>query len=366
MLAWAVLPKLGWRWLLALSALPLGLLLLLYPYLPESPHWLYAQKRYAEAEAVLHRVAAINGRKPLLLMLGPSEGTPSSAAETLLHAGSGSDGRVRSRSPANAVLGTAALTGVPDGHALVPSVAARWRRDLLRTCTAAFATIFGPELRRTTLLLYGIWSVNALTYCEQQQGDASHTASSGRGVQAAEETRQRVWSPFHCCHASRPRTLAVPADGLVLLTTSLQTASKEEACTPNGAPNLSARDYMVSRQLHTRSAAEQRDGAADGHLSPLGDAAHWLLATVPCFPNRIADHPHCHAGGSSRAVGRRPAHRQQGTQVCAAGGAVRLQCGVGLPAAGPSQRRAAGAAVCRAWLHRGLVLCALRLLTRGV
>ncbi|KAL4859828.1 Organic cation/carnitine transporter 7 [Chlorella vulgaris] len=198
LLAWAVLPKLGWRWLLALSALPLGLLLLLYPYLPESPHWLYAQKRYAEAEAVLHRVAAINGRKPLLLMLGPSEGTPSSTAETLLHTGSGSDGRVRSRSPANAVLATARLTGVPDGHALVPSVAARWRRDLLRTCTAAFATIFGPELRRTTLLLYGIWSVNALTYY-----------------------------------------------GLVLLTTSLQTASKDEACTPNGAPNLSAGDYMT-------------------------------------------------------------------------------------------------------------------------
>ena len=56
LLAWAVLPRLGWRWLLALSATPLLLLLLLYPMLPESPHWLVAKRRYAEAEALLQSV----------------------------------------------------------------------------------------------------------------------------------------------------------------------------------------------------------------------------------------------------------------------------------------------------------------------
>ena len=31
---------LGWRWLVAVSSMPLGLLLLLWPVLPESPRWL--------------------------------------------------------------------------------------------------------------------------------------------------------------------------------------------------------------------------------------------------------------------------------------------------------------------------------------
>eukprot|EP00887_Chlorella_sp_A99_P004750 scaffold4.g4750.t1 len=58
-LAWAVLGPLGWRWLLVLSALPLFLLLLLYPWLPESPHWLVAHGRYEAAEAVIRRVAEL-------------------------------------------------------------------------------------------------------------------------------------------------------------------------------------------------------------------------------------------------------------------------------------------------------------------
>lgn len=45
LLAWAVLPSLGWRWLLGLSALPLLALLGLYPLVPESAHWLVAKGR---------------------------------------------------------------------------------------------------------------------------------------------------------------------------------------------------------------------------------------------------------------------------------------------------------------------------------
>ncbi|PSC73678.1 organic cation carnitine transporter 7-like [Micractinium conductrix] len=255
-LAWAVLPTLGWRWLLALSAAPLLILLALYPLLPESPLWLASRGRYAEAEAVLQRVAAVNGLKPLRLRLAPRGhgGTSPVAAtaagpatERLLPShspgvahGSGGSLNQRSRSPllgrgaprslqvplllsepsspggggaagerhdAPGAQQAAPQGAVPahrgllqaDGSAEKQATAAGLRlrlRPVLHAVATASATIFGPQLRRTTLMLYCVWLVNALVYY-----------------------------------------------GLVLLTTALQTAAKKEPCTPGGAPNLDNRDY---------------------------------------------------------------------------------------------------------------------------
>ena len=61
-LAWLVLGPLGWRWLLALSSLPLFLLTLLFPLLPESPFFLASVGRTASAQQVLERAARANGR----------------------------------------------------------------------------------------------------------------------------------------------------------------------------------------------------------------------------------------------------------------------------------------------------------------
>ena len=54
--------RLGWRWLLALSSLPLLALTILFPVLPESPFFLAATGRAGDATAVLQRVARVNGR----------------------------------------------------------------------------------------------------------------------------------------------------------------------------------------------------------------------------------------------------------------------------------------------------------------
>ena len=70
LLAWAVLPKAGWRWLLALSAVPSLILLAGYFWLPESPMWLFVKDRYGEAEKVVTRLAAAKSiQNPIKLRL---------------------------------------------------------------------------------------------------------------------------------------------------------------------------------------------------------------------------------------------------------------------------------------------------------
>lgn len=62
-LAWFVMPTLGWRWLLALSALPSSLLLIFYSVAPESPRYLCLKGRTTEAITILEKVARLNGTK---------------------------------------------------------------------------------------------------------------------------------------------------------------------------------------------------------------------------------------------------------------------------------------------------------------
>lgn len=59
-LAWIVMPKFGWRWLLALSSVPSFLLLLFYAITPESPRFLCMKGRIMEAVEVLEKMARLN------------------------------------------------------------------------------------------------------------------------------------------------------------------------------------------------------------------------------------------------------------------------------------------------------------------
>lgn len=83
LLAMLVMPRLGWRALIALSSAPLALLLVLSPFLPESPRWLAARGRFDAASAVLERAAAVNS-KPLpvgILVAEEVAGASDSTAE---------------------------------------------------------------------------------------------------------------------------------------------------------------------------------------------------------------------------------------------------------------------------------------------
>ncbi|MCB9129068.1 MAG: MFS transporter [Ardenticatenales bacterium] len=60
-LAWLLVPTLGWRALLAVSAIPGLIILWIRRYIPESPRYLLVSGKPEEARAVLERVARENG-----------------------------------------------------------------------------------------------------------------------------------------------------------------------------------------------------------------------------------------------------------------------------------------------------------------
>ncbi|EFJ34774.1 hypothetical protein SELMODRAFT_81650 [Selaginella moellendorffii] len=59
-LAWTIMPRLGWRWLLGVSSTPLLFLLIFYPLVPESPRYYAAKGDTASALAILKKMAAAN------------------------------------------------------------------------------------------------------------------------------------------------------------------------------------------------------------------------------------------------------------------------------------------------------------------
>ncbi|XP_021846465.1 organic cation/carnitine transporter 7 [Spinacia oleracea] len=59
-IAWIVMPWLGWRWLLALSAVPAFLLLVFYFVVPESPRYLVLKGEKQGAMRILEKISKVN------------------------------------------------------------------------------------------------------------------------------------------------------------------------------------------------------------------------------------------------------------------------------------------------------------------
>ncbi len=74
-LAWLLVPRLGWRWLLAVSALPGAIVYFIRRYVPESPRYLLITGREQEALAVLNQIAEENGASVRFQALQPATRT---------------------------------------------------------------------------------------------------------------------------------------------------------------------------------------------------------------------------------------------------------------------------------------------------
>ncbi|XP_038992882.1 organic cation/carnitine transporter 7-like isoform X2 [Hibiscus syriacus] len=88
-LAWIVMPRLDWRWVLAFSSVPSFALLLLFSVAPESPRYLCMKGKTSDALQVLEKVASVNQTKlpPGVLISSSSrdkdeESAPSPSEET--------------------------------------------------------------------------------------------------------------------------------------------------------------------------------------------------------------------------------------------------------------------------------------------
>ena len=83
-LAWILVPTLGWRYLLATSAIAALFVLWVRMRVPESARWLMTQGREEEARAILNQIAAENGSPRIEQPLAPPPPQPRTGPADLL------------------------------------------------------------------------------------------------------------------------------------------------------------------------------------------------------------------------------------------------------------------------------------------
>lgn len=162
------MPKLGWRWLLGVSALPSLALLIFYRMTPESPRYLCMRGRRSDALAILEKIARVNGRNlpsgvlvldnciELEEKLNVSEEMKSISPE-----------ENDSVSPNG--KGSAEKLDVSDEAKLISpelsdSVASPNGTHSQKNGVSLLALLLSPELVRSTLLLWMVFFGNAFSY----------------------------------------------------------------------------------------------------------------------------------------------------------------------------------------------------------
>ncbi|CAN1167951.1 Organic cation/carnitine transporter 7 [Linum perenne] len=154
-LAWAVMPKLGWRWLLAFSSIPSTGLLLFYSLVPESPRYLCVKGMTKEANDIMKKIALVNCKSLPAGFLVPDNtrnGHCNSIAEE------GPNPVVPSSSSSSS-----SLTSDDVAAPLISSPKKLMALNRL-SGSASFFRLFSKNLIRTTLLLWVLYFGNSFAY----------------------------------------------------------------------------------------------------------------------------------------------------------------------------------------------------------
>lgn len=132
-LAWIVLPRLNWRWLLAFSSLPSIAQLFFYWIVPESPRYLSMKGRITEAHNILEKIAQLNQSKlpPGMLVSDSTIGLDEESA--------------------------------PSKYTPLLSSTRNLVSDF-KSGFSSFVMLFSSKLIRTTLLLWLLFFGNAFSY----------------------------------------------------------------------------------------------------------------------------------------------------------------------------------------------------------
>lgn len=133
------MPRLGWRWLFALSALPSIILLLFYCITPESPRYLCMKGRKNDALVILEKMARVNGRK-----LPPGVLVSDKHIELDEKLDESEDTKLISQRENDSV-----------NHKYM---------DARKSVISLLWMLLSPELVRSTLLLWMVFFGNAFTY----------------------------------------------------------------------------------------------------------------------------------------------------------------------------------------------------------
>lgn len=128
-LAWIVMPRMSWRWLLAFSSLPSIALLLFYHLAPESPRYLCMKGRISDAHKILEKIALLNQTKlPTGMLVSDTTGLEEESCSASY----------------NPLLSSA--------------------REKVSSPKSSFFTLFSTKLLQTTLLLWVLYLGNAFSY----------------------------------------------------------------------------------------------------------------------------------------------------------------------------------------------------------
>ncbi|CAK7345853.1 unnamed protein product [Dovyalis caffra] len=132
-LAWIVMPRLSWRWLLAFSSIPSIAMLFFYSLVPESPRYLCMKGRINDANNILEKIARVNQSKlpPGMLVPDSTIGLDEESAA----------------SECTPLLSTTSKTS--------------WD---FRSGFSSFITLFSSKLIRTTLLLWELYFGNVFSF----------------------------------------------------------------------------------------------------------------------------------------------------------------------------------------------------------